>query len=90
MSHSSLCQEEEHLLKVWLKPLWGERSKKFKSIYFIQKLYHFSALVIMGLCRKVSRVSNYGNCFQKLGNSPRHSGLKSGHFYESDEVSLFH
>lgn len=90
VSHSSRSiRRKTTCLNVWLKPLLGERSKKLKIIYFVQKLYNFSALVIMGRCKKVSRTSNYGNCFQRLGNGHKYSGLKLGHFYQSDEVSLF-
>lgn len=45
-------QEEDDLLECLVKPFLGERNKKFKIIYFIQKLCNFNALLIMGDVRE--------------------------------------
>jgi len=94
MSHSShSIRRKITCLSIWLKSFFGRKKQEIHNYIFHSKIMLFQCFSdhLGGRYKNVSRASNCGNCFQRLGNSHRRSGLMSGRFYQSsDEFSLFH
>lgn len=70
------------MLECLVKTSFGKKKQETENCILHSRIISFQSLIIMESSKKESRVFNNGNCFQRLGSSHRHSGLKSGHFYQ--------